>query len=93
MSKKGYVYILSNSSNTVLYTGVTSDLWARVGEHKQKLVKGFTKRYNVTKLVWFEEFGSIHEAIASEKKIKAGSRAKKIKLIKTLNPEFRDLAL
>ncbi|HOW59314.1 MAG TPA: GIY-YIG nuclease family protein [Candidatus Omnitrophota bacterium] len=90
--KKGYVYILATPSNKVLYTGVTADLWDRVTQHKDKTVEGFTKRYNVTKLVYFEEFTSIMDAISAEKKIKAGSRAKKIELIKTLNPAFKDLA-
>ena len=92
MAKKGYVYMMTNRSNTVLYTGVTTDLWRRVAEHKEKTVEGFTKRYNATKLVFFEEFESIVEAIAAEKKIKAGSRLKKLKLIESLNPEFKDLA-
>jgi putative endonuclease len=92
MAKRGYVYMMMNSGNTVIYAGVTTDLWRRIAEHKEKAVDGFTKRYNVTKLVWFEEFASISDAIVAEKKIKAGSRAKKLKLIEALNPEHKDLA-
>ena len=83
---------MTNPSNTVLYTGVTADLWRRVAEHKEKTVEGFTKRYNVTRLVFLEEFSSMVDAIIAEKKIKAGSRAKKLKLIESLNPGFKDLA-
>ncbi|MEK7108715.1 MAG: GIY-YIG nuclease family protein [Patescibacteria group bacterium] len=90
--KDGYVYIMTNRRNTVLYTGVTSDLPRRVSEHKQKLVEGFTKKYNITKLVYYEAFGSIVDAIRREKQIKAGSRKKKLALICFLNPEWRDLA-
>ena len=92
MAKRGYVYMMMNPGNTVIYTGVTSDLWRRVSQHKEKTIEGFTKKYNVTKLVWFEGFASISDAIAAEKKIKAGSRVKKIELVKTLNPGFGDLA-
>lgn len=92
MAKRGYVYMMMNPGGTVIYTGVTSDLWRRVAEHKEKTVEGFTKKYNVVKLVWFEEFVSISDAIAAEKKIKAGSRAKKMALIKSLNPDLKDLA-
>ena len=91
MAKRGYVYMMMNPGGTVIYTGVTSDLWRRVAEHKEKTIEGFTKKYNVTKLVWLEEFGSIGDAVAAEKKIKAGSRTKKLELIKALNPEYRDL--
>jgi putative endonuclease len=74
-----------------LYTGVTSDLKKRVWEHREKLVDGFTKRYNVTKLVYYEMFSDIRDAIAREKQIKAGSRQKKIDLIIVMNPDWRDL--
>ena len=89
--KQGYVYILTNRHNTVLYTGVTSDLKKRVWEHKQHLVEGFTKRYNVEKLVYYEAVDDIASAIAREKQIKAGSRQKKIDLVNGLNPQWRDL--
>jgi len=76
----------------VLYTGVTGDIAERIRQHKNKLVDGFTKRYNVTKLVYVEEFTYIHDAIEREKQIKAGSRKKKEELINSLNPEWVDLS-
>ncbi len=91
MNKTGYVYILTNKNNTVLYTGVTSDLQSRIYEHKEKLVAGFTSKYNINKLVWFEVYPDIKEAIEREKKIKAGSRKKKLDLINERNPEWNDL--
>lgn len=91
--KTAQVYILTNKNNTVLYTGLTNDLCRRLYEHKQKLnPKSFASRYNVNKLVWFENYFDIVEAIAREKQIKAGSRAKKLKLINEMNPEWRDLS-
>ena len=84
--------MLTNARNTVLYTGVTSDLQKRIWEHKQKQdPKSFTARYNIYKLVWFETTGNIRSAIAREKQIKAGSRADKLSLIQAKNPECRDL--
>ncbi|GAB6182738.1 GIY-YIG nuclease family protein [Thermodesulfovibrio hydrogeniphilus] len=91
MTKKGYVYILTNKTNRVLYTGVTSDLVKRVYEHKNKLVDGFTKKYNVTKLVYYEIHESIESAIEREKQIKGGSRRKKVELVESMNPEWKDL--
>jgi putative endonuclease len=85
------VYILSNQRNTVLYTGVTGDLRARVHQHREKLLPGFTKHYNVSKLVYYEPAYNAAAAIAREKQIKAGSRQKKIDLINRLNPGWRDL--
>ena len=93
MNKQGYVYLLTNQRNTVLYTGVTSNLQKRIYEHKTKQVKGFTSKYNCDKLVWFEQTDDISAAIAREKQIKAGSRKKKIALIETVNPAWDDLAL
>ena len=90
-NRQSYIYILTNKYNNVLYTGVTSDLKKRVWEHREKLVEGFTKRYNVAKLVYYEIFVDIRDAIAREKQIKAGSRQKKIDLITNLNPQWRDL--
>ena len=87
----GYVYILFNKRNGTLYTGVTSDLVKRIYEHKSKAVDGFTKRYNVDKLGYYEVFEGIEEAIKREKIIKGGSRAKKISLIESLNPDWSDL--
>jgi putative endonuclease len=85
------VYIMTNKGNAVLYTGVTSDLFKRVAEHKEKMVAGFTSSYNVTKLVYYEEYNTMDEAIAREKQIKGGSRQKKIDLINSKNPEWKDL--
>lgn len=89
--KQYYVYILTNFTNTVLYTGVTNDLIRRLYEHKNHLLKGFTAKYNVTKLVFYEAAESIEAAINREKQTKAGSRQKKIDLINSMNPEWVDL--
>jgi putative endonuclease len=89
--KPGYVYMMTNKTDSVIYTGVTSDLKKRVYEHKEKLAEGFAKRYNINKLVYYEVFDSIVDAIEREKQVKAGSRAKKIKLINSFNPEFKEL--
>jgi putative endonuclease len=86
-----YVYILTNAYNKVLYTGVTNDLERRCYEHKQKIVKGFTQKYNVDKLVYFEKFDFIDLAIFREKQIKGYSRAKKIALINIFNKEWKEL--
>ena len=86
-----YVYILTNIHHTVLYTGVTHDLERRCFEHKQKKIKGFTKKYNVDKLVYFERFDFIDLAIAREKQIKGYSRMKKVALIDQFNKEWREL--
>ena len=91
MNKLYYVYILTNKGNKVLYTGVTNDLQRRVYEHREKLVNGFTKKYNVYKLVYFEETESIEAAIKREKQIKGGSRKKKIELIEGMNPKWMDM--
>jgi len=91
--KPGFVYIMTNKNNTVLYTGVTSDLPKRVREHQEKVYElSFTSKYNLNKLVYWESFQEIGDAIFREKQIKAGSRQKKINLISSLNPEWRDLA-
>lgn len=89
--KQGFVYLLMNKDETVIYAGVTNDLKRRVYEHKNKLFDGFTKKYNVDKLVYYEIFDRIEDAIAREKQIKAGSREKKIRLIYGMNPDFEDL--
>jgi putative endonuclease len=91
MDKKGYVYIMTNKYNTVLYTGVTSDIKRRVYQHKQHIIEGFTKKYKINKLVYYEVTENIEAAIMREKQIKAGSRKKKIQLIINMNPEWRDL--
>ena len=91
MQKRYFVYIATNKRNTVLYTGVTGDIERRAYEHRNKLVKGFTAKYNVDKIVYYEEFYSPREAIAAEKRIKGWNRERKINLIKKDNPEFKDL--
>ena len=91
MEKVYAVYILTNRYNWVLYKGVTSDLKARIYQHREKVVPGFTSRYNVTKLVFYETGYNVSGAIVREKQIKAGSRRRKIDLINALNPEWRDL--
>jgi len=92
MERGGHVYILTNSTNKVLYTGVTSQLYTRILEHKNKIYpKSFTARYNLNKLVYYEFFLSIEKAIAREKQIKGGSRKKKVDLIKVKNPNWKDL--
>ena len=92
MQRKQYcVYIMTNKRNTVLYTGVTSSLKKRVWQHKQKLVEGFTKRYNITKLVYYEVSDDVRSAITREKQIKGGSRRKKPDLVNSMNPDWRDL--
>lgn len=85
------VYILTNKRHTVLYTGVTSTPEIRVEQHRNKVVKGFTQKYNLDKVVYIEYFSEITDAITAEKKIKGWTRAKKIALIESINPEWRDL--
>jgi putative endonuclease len=88
----GCVYIMTNKNHTVFYTGVTSDLYARIVEHREKIYpSSFTSRYNITKLMYYESFYSIEEAIDREKQIKKYSRFKKVKLVNSQNPEWRDL--
>jgi len=91
MYTESYVYLLANKHNNVLYTGVTSDLIRRVYEHKNKLVKGFTQKCNVDRLVYFEACENIVVAIEREKQIKGWSRKKKDDLINALNPVWHDL--
>jgi putative endonuclease len=86
-----YVYIMANESRT-LYTGVTNDLERRVYEHKQKSLRGFTSKYNITKLVFYETFDDVHQAIEGEKRIKGWIRSKKIALIESQNPTWKDLS-
>lgn len=90
--KKSHVYFLTNKNNTVIYTGVTSNLTKRIYEHKSRMYRGFTYRYNCDKLVYYEEFASIEEAISREKQIKAGNRKAKEKLIISMNPDWNDLS-
>ena len=91
MSKEYYVYIMTNKSRT-LYTGVTNDLMRRVYEHKNKLIQGFTKKYNIKYLVYYETSSSIESAIEREKQIKGWLRVKKIAFIESVNPEWKDLS-
>jgi len=86
-----YVYLMTNKSGT-LYIGLTNNLKRRVFAHKNKLVEGFTKKYNITKLVYFETFSDIYSAISREKTIKGWLRSKKLNLIKTTNPNLEDLS-
>lgn len=88
----GYIYIITNKNNTVLYTGVTSNLGKRIEQHRHgEFINAFTKKYNCTKLLYFEGFNRIEDAISREKQIKGGSRIKKIKMIESLNPKWNDL--
>lgn len=89
--KKGYIYILTNASDKILYVGITSDLIKRIYEHKKKLVEGFSQKYNLTKLVYYEICDDIYSAISREKQIKGWIRSKKIDLIQKLNPTWADL--
>ena len=91
MKKVPCVYIITNKNNTVLYTGVTSNLKKRVWQHKEKTLPGFASKYNCAKLVYYEIFPEMTDAIAKEKQIKAGSRKKKEELIKAINPNWDDL--
>src|SRR3989339_1277787 len=91
MSKSYYVYITSNTSNSVYYTGVTNDLVRRIYEHKNKLVQGFTSKYNLNKLLYYEECIDPKSAIVREKQIKKYSRKKKLDLIQKQNPGMYDL--
>ncbi len=89
--KEFCVYIMTNKHNTTLYTGISSNLKGRVWQHKQKLVPGFTKKYNINKLVYYESCDDAYTAISREKQIKAGSRQKKIELIEKMNLTWKDL--
>jgi len=91
VSEQYCVYIMTNVRNTVLYVGVTNDLGRRTYERKEKLVDGFTKKYNIVKLVYYEVFDDIENAILREEQTKAGSRQKKVQLVNSMNREWRDL--
>ena len=93
MGKTFFVYIMTNPRKTVLYTGVTNNLSRRVHEYKEKLAPGFASRYNVTDLVYYEMAETAEAAIAREKQLKAGSRRRKIELIKSMNPTWQDLSV
>ena len=91
MSKQYYVYIMASRSR-VLYVGMTNDLQRRVEQHKQKLIEGFTQRYNITRLVYYEVTNDVHAALAREKQIKSWRRSKKTDLIESVNPAWKDLS-
>ncbi len=91
MAKQYYIYILTSNNHNVLYTGITSDLVRRIYEHKNKLCKGFTYKYNINKLVYYEIFLDPVSAIEREKQIKGGSRKKKVAMIESINSEWDDL--
>ena len=91
MDKQYYIYILSNETNTVVYTGVTNDLKRRVFEHKEKFVEGFTKKYNISKFVYYEVCQDVMSAISREKQLKGINRLKKNELITQFNPYWQDL--
>ena len=91
MERQYYIYIITNKDNNVLYTGVTNSLSRRAFEHKQKLNLGFAKKYNLTKLVYYEIFDNVYDAIKREKQIKGGSRKDKIELIYRFNKDWKDL--
>ena len=90
--KNSYVYLLTNKNKSVIYIGVTSNLLKRIYQHKTKYYKGFTSKYNCDKLVYFEEFTDINQAISREKQLKAGNRKRKEDLINSINPEWKDLS-
>jgi putative endonuclease len=89
--RQSYVYIMTNKNHTVFYVGMSNDLVRRVYQHREKLLEGFTKRYSLTKLVYYEVAETAMAAIEREKQLKAGSRQDKIKLIKAMNPKWLDL--
>jgi len=91
MERQPAVYILTNKLNGTLYTGVTSNLQGRIWQHKNKMTKGFSAKYNLTMLVYYELYGDICGAISREKQIKAGPRKAKVRLVEAANPEWRDL--
>lgn len=94
MAKIYWVYIITNHTNTVLYTGITNDIVRRIFEHRTGMVKNsFSKKYRLYKLLWLEGFPTALEAIAAEKKIKGWTRVKKLNLIKASNPEFKEISL
>ncbi len=90
--KSYFVYILTTKNNKMLYIGVTNNLERRILEHKSHLIPGYTDKYNVTKLVYYDEFHDVNDAIAAEKKLKGWLRSKKDKLVSDFNPEWKDLS-
>ncbi|OGK25823.1 hypothetical protein A3A46_00210 [Candidatus Roizmanbacteria bacterium RIFCSPLOWO2_01_FULL_37_13] len=90
-TKNYFIYIATNKTNTVLYTGITNNLVKRIYQHKNKIVSSFSSKYNINKLVYYEVFQDVNDTIKREKQIKAGSRKKKLELVKKMNPYFEDL--
>ncbi len=90
-NKQYYVYMIGNKNNTTIYTGITSNLIKRIWEHKNKITEGFSSRYNLVKLLYYETLNDPENAIIREKQIKSGSREKKIRLIESMNPDWEDL--
>ena len=90
-TKNYFIYIATNKTNTVLYTGITNNLVKRIYQHKNKIVSSFSSKYNINKLVYYEVFKDVNDTIKREKQIKAGSRKKKLELVKKMNPYFEDL--
>ena len=90
-NKQYYVYLICNNNNTTIYTGITSDLKRRIWEHKNKITEGFSSKYNLYKLIYYEIFNDPKNAIIREKQIKSGRREKKIELIESMNPKWIDL--
>jgi putative endonuclease len=90
--KQFYIYIMTNPTNTVTYVGVTSNLTERISHHKAKVGPGFTSRYNINKLVYYEVYSDAYSAISREKQLKGGSRERKVELIKSKNPLWEDLS-
>lgn len=86
-----YIYILTNKTNSVMYIGITNDLQRRIYEHKSEIFDGFSKRYHASKLVYFEEYSDVNQAIGREKQLKGWSRAKKNDLVRKMNPTLKDL--
>ena len=89
--KRAYVYMMASKPRGVIYIGATMDYWKRGQEHRMKMLNSFTKRYNVTRLVWLERHNTAEEAFAMEKKLKNLPRSKKIEIIENINPEWNDL--
>lgn len=92
MTKRGYAYILASNRNGTLYIGATSDIIRRIDQHKQKVVEGFTKKYDVSKLVWYESHDTIESASFREKQMKKWNRLWKLREIEEMNPEWNDLS-
>ena len=90
--KPGYIYIVSNKKDGTIYTGVTSNIQRRIDEHKAGKIKGFSKKYNLDKLVYLEKIADMNQAILREKQLKGGNRKKKVELIELQNPDWKDLS-